>query len=88
MSKVLLQLSSEKPWRKTFLRDDHKKLMELDVVRLGGEAEGFSFKLPGADSNALWMAKTIYFNKTRLLSKVFPVSVEEQMMVKQLSEIF
>ena len=26
--------------------------MELVVVRLGGEAEGFSCKLPGADSNA------------------------------------
>ena len=86
MSKVLLQLSSEKPWRKTFFRDDHMELMELDVVRLGGEAEGFSFKLPGADSNARWMAKTIYINKMRLLGKVFPMSVEEQMMVKQLSE--
>ena len=86
IAKEVLDWAQKELAKNTFPRADYKELMELVVVSLGGEVKDFSFKLPGADSNARWMAKTIYVNKMRLLSKVFSMSVEEHRMVEQLSE--
>ena len=70
----------------TFPRDDYKELIELLVVSLGGEVKGFTFKLPGPDHNARWMAKRIYYLKLKLVSKVFAMSVEEMNQVNQMAE--
>ena len=70
----------------TFPRDDYKEFMELVVVSLGGEVEGFSFKLPGPDHHARWMSKCLYILKIQLLSKIFKLSEEEKEQVKALTE--
>ena len=38
---------------------------------LGGKVNGFTFKLPGPDHHARWMAKVIYNLKIKLLSNIF-----------------
>ena len=83
---VALQEAADKvlTWAKeqlaanTFPRDDYKEFMELVVVSLGGEVEGFSFKLPGPDHHARWMSKCLYILKIQMLSKIFKLSEEEK----------
>ena len=70
----------------TFPRDDYREYLELVVISLGGKVSGFTFKLPGNDSNARWMAKSIYNLKIRLLSKVFLMSSEENTFVEKIAQ--
>lgn len=70
----------------TFPRDDYKELLELVIISLGGEVEGFTFKLPGPDHHARWMSKCIYCIKLRLLCKVFNMTAEENLQVEQITE--
>ena len=70
----------------TFPRDDWKEFMELVVVSLGGQVDGFSFKLPGPDHHARWMSKCIYYLKIRLLSRVFTISTDERSQTDQMVE--
>ena len=55
----------------TWPRDDYRELLELLIVWLGGDVEGFSFKRPGADHHARWLAKAIYELKLCLLMDQF-----------------
>ena len=82
----VLTWAKEQLAAKTFPWDDYKEFMELVVVSLGGEVEGFSFKLPGPDHHGRWMSKCIYLLKIKLLSKVFQLSEEEQEQVNSLAE--
>ena len=82
----VLTWSKEQLEAKTFPRDDYREFMELVVVSLGGEVEGFSFKLPGPDHHARWMSKCIYILKIQLLSRIFKLSEEEKEQVKSLTE--
>ena len=42
-------------------REDYKELLQLSLFYLGGWAENdFSFKIPGALHQVVWMAKAIY----------------------------
>ena len=57
-------------------RDDYRKLLELLIVWLGGHVEGFSFKRPGADHHARWLAKAIY--KLKLCLLMYQFMMEEK----------
>ena len=70
----------------TFPRDDYKEMIELLVISLGGQVNGFTFKLPGPDHHARWMSKCLYYMKLRLLSNVFSMTEDENLQVEQISE--
>ena len=70
----------------TFPRDDYREMIELLVISLGGHIENFSFKLPGPDHHARWMAKVNYNLKLRLLCKIFNMTEEENLQVEQITE--
>ena len=60
VAREMLTWARERLLQKTFPRDDYKEFMELVVISLGGEVEGFMLKLPGPDHHARWMSKCIY----------------------------
>ena len=82
----MLSWASEQLLLKTFPRDDYKEFMELVVISLGGEVEGFMIKLPGPDHHARWMSKCIYSLKLKLLSKVFEMTDDEKTKINQVVE--
>ena len=51
---------------------------------LGGEVVGFVFKLPSPDHHARWMSKVNYNLKTKLVSKFFEKTEDEQEKVNQM----
>ena len=62
----------------TFARGDYREFLQLAMVCLGGNKEGFTFRQPGADHHAWWMSKGVYYLKMFLLSHHFQLSEEEQ----------
>ena len=62
----------------TFARGDYREFLQLAMVCLGGNKEGFTFRQPGADHHARWMSKGVYYLNMFLLSHHFQLSEEEQ----------
>ena len=83
VAREMLTWAREQLLQKTFPRDDYKEFMELVVISLGGEVEGFTLKLPGPDHHARWMSKCIYSLKLKLLGNVFEMTDEEKHQVNQ-----
>lgn len=56
-----------------FARADYKELLELTVIFLGGNLDGFKFRKPGSTSNVRWMSRALYFLKMQMFMKEFSV---------------
>ena len=57
------------------------------IIWLGGHVRNFSFKMPGADHNARWVSKAIYFMKLAMLEKQFKMLDTEKTHVRKMAEL-
>jgi hypothetical protein len=64
-------------------RADYRELLQLSIAYLGGNAEGFSFRQPGAVHRARWMAKVIYSIKIVLFKSQFKMPKKEQTSIER-----
>ena len=69
-----------------FFRGDYKECLQLAVLYLGGTVKNFRMRYPGADSNARWMSKIIYFLKMALLESSFQTTDEEKKQIRSLAK--
>ena len=69
-----------------FFRGDYKECLQLAVLYLGGTVKNFRMRYPGADSNARWMSKIIYFLKMALLESSFQTTEEEKKQIRSLAK--
>ena len=54
-------------------------MIELMVISICGQVNGFTFMLPGPAHHARWMSKCLYYMKMRMLSNVFNMTEEEKL---------
>jgi hypothetical protein len=73
-----------------FLRDDYEELVELSLLALGAhpDAANYTFKFPGANHRARWMARVIYCIKIFLFRKEINLSPEMKKKFKTITLIF
>ncbi|XP_067621941.1 uncharacterized protein [Eurosta solidaginis] len=71
---------------KSIVRDDHRELIELAIIFLGGNSENkIKIRPPGALHQARWMARAIYSIKICLLQSQFKMSVKDEQGLRDIS---
>jgi hypothetical protein len=73
-----------------FPRDDYRELVELSLMVLGSHpnAENYTFKFPGANHRARWMARIIYCLKMYLFSEELDMSPDTKSQFKRITLFF
>ena len=89
LARDTLQWAEELYKGQVFDRDDYHESLGWLIWHLGGTPERFfPVKMPGADDESRWMAKTIYYPKIFACSFLFPLSSKELQDSIEITEFF